>query len=208
MQESDYYRVGKNGVREMVAVDDPEDPFPETVLGAVSIKDVLLDLERFSIDPSHGGQISVELRDPYFPPAWSVNDSSSASLLVRDGPGENIVRNYYDSKYGPFKPDEPPKPSPPVVPVPTLTKYVAFNEVTLADTISQVAGPTSDKSTSEAENVRQVFKVCFPCCSIKMCNLKIENFNLDASSHCTPLCQLQWWLQYQHRCLSRRRIWY
>ena len=55
MQKSDYYRIGKNGVREMVAIEDPENPFPETVLGGISIKDVLLDLERFSIDPSHGG---------------------------------------------------------------------------------------------------------------------------------------------------------
>lgn len=160
MQKSDYYRIGKNGVREMVAIEDPENPFPETVLGGISIKDVLLDLERFSIDPSHGGQISVELRGPYCPPAWSVNDSSTASLLVRDGPGENIVRNYYDSKYGSFKPEEPPKPEPPVVPVPPLNKYVTFTEVTITDTISQVAGPVSDKSTSKTENVRQVFKVC------------------------------------------------
>jgi len=159
MYESDYYRLGRNGVREMVPVSDPEDPFPETVMGGISIKQVLLDLERFSIDPSHGGQISVRPRDPFCSPAWSINDSSSSSLLVRQGPGENIVANYYDSRHGPFQPEEPPRPVAPVVEVPELKKYVEFTTVTLTDTASQIAGPVAAKSTSEATNTRTVLKV-------------------------------------------------
>ena len=161
MHESDYYRVGRNGVREMVPVSDPSDPLPPTVMGGVLIYDFLLELEKFSADPSHGGQFSVEPRAPGATVAWSVHDSSS-TLPVHDGPGEHIVSDHYwfhGRVGGPASEVE----SAPEVPTPVLSKYVEYEKVIIADSFSQVSGVRSDKSTGETVNVRTVIKVSKIC---------------------------------------------
>lgn len=157
MHESDYYRVGRNGVREMVPVSDPADPLPPTVMGGVLIYDFLLELEKFSADPSHGGQFSVEPRAPGVAVAWSVHDSSS-TLPVHEGPGESIVSDHYwfHGRVGGPVSEAAPSPD---VPVPTLSKYVEYEKVVIADSSSQVSGSKSVKSTGETVNLRTVLKV-------------------------------------------------
>ena len=155
MHESDYYRVGRNGVREMVPVSDPADPLPPTVMGGVLIYDFLLELEKFSADPSHGGQFSVEPRAPGAAVAWSVHDSST-TLPVHEGPGEHIVSDHYANRSEGHAVEVEPSPE---VPVPALSKYVEFEKVVIADSFSQASGVKSDKSVGETVNIRAVLKV-------------------------------------------------
>ena len=135
-----------------MTVSDPHDPFPSTVFGGMAIGDYLLDLERFSSDPSFGGQIPTEPRDRYNVPAWSIHDESTRSLTVNscppDGVAPEVVR----------EPERVPLPSP-QVPVPLVSKYVDLVEVTLSDNIAQARGPASILSTSTTLETRKTFKV-------------------------------------------------
>ena len=143
----------------MVTVSDPTDPFPVSVLGGMPIEDLLLGLERFSADPSHGGQIPIERRDVHEFRAWSVNDSHDRSLVVHQGPGEDIVAQAIANRSPPRDPVREPAP---VVPVPLLAKYVNFETITVADACSQACGVGSVKSKGEIEiNTRTVVKVTF-----------------------------------------------
>ena len=156
LQDSELYRVGQAGVREMVAVSDPSDPFPVSVLGGIPIQDLLLDLERFSADPSFGGQIAIERRGKDAFRAWSVHDMSDRSLTVHQGPGEDIVAQAIDKRSPPRDPVREPAP---VVPVPVLAKYVNFTTVTLTDSSSQACGVGSERSTGESVSSRVAIKV-------------------------------------------------
>ena len=134
---------------------DPSDPFPTSVFGGVGIDQYLLDLERFSCDPSFGGQIPVAPRDHLMLPAWSVNDSSSKSLVVHEGPGENIVADAFRDRVRPVEVKHPR----PIVDTPLVSKYVELHEVEICETSAQIAGAHSNKSTSETSAPKKVFKV-------------------------------------------------
>ena len=140
-----------------MAISDPTDPFPSSVLGGIPIEEILLGLERFSADPSFGGQIAVERRGDNYPLAWSMNDSTDQSLTVHQGPGSDLLDRIVDSRVRPPVPVSEPAP---VVPVPVLSKYVAFRTVTIADTTSQARGVNSALTTTETLNTRTVIKVC------------------------------------------------
>ena len=170
MQETEFYQVGRNGVRDLVLVEDPSDPFPKTVFGGVSIDDYLIDLERFSADPSFSGQISVAPRDRYTLPAWSINDSSTPSLVVNDSQvPEDIVAATLNDRTDSVIQDviddvlhdaiqnalEPA----PVVPVPPLAKYVNLTEVEVKDAISQACGVKSPLSIGTSTEPRKIYKV-------------------------------------------------
>ena len=155
LQENDFYQVGKNGVRELVTSSDPSDPFPLSVFGGVGIEKYLNDLEQYACDPSFDGQIPVAPRDHLALPAWSVRDSSSRSLVVHEGPGENIVSDAIDRR---VRHEEVLEPRP-IVPTPVLNKYVEMIEVEISESSAQAAGVRSDKSVSETGPAKKVFKV-------------------------------------------------
>ena len=155
MQESDFYHVGKNGVRELVTSSDPSDPFPESVFGGIGIDKYLLELEQYSCDPSFGGQIPVAPREHFALPAWSVRDSSSRSLVVHEGPGENIVADAFDNR---VRHEEILHPRP-IVDTPIPGKYLEMTEVEIAESSAQAAGVKSSKTTSETGPAKKVFKV-------------------------------------------------
>ena len=165
LQESKLYQIGQDGVREMVPVPDPADPLPVSVLGGIPIEEILLDLERFSIDPSSGGQIAIERRSCIGTNAWSVHDSTDQSLVVLPGPGEDMVARAAERRAPPRDPAREPAP---IVRVPTISKYIALKTVSLSDSISQARGVSSELTTNETLNTRTVHKVGFHC-----------NFKLD-----------------------------
>ena len=156
LQDTDFYRVGKNGVREIVTISDPHDPFPSTVFGGVCIDEYLLDLERFSSDPSFGGQIPTEPRDRHVLPAWSVHDESTKSLIVHSCPPDGIVVDTVEEVESPAKITPPPQ-----VPIPVTAKYVDLVEVIISDQSSQARGPASDLSTSTTLKTRRTYKVIY-----------------------------------------------
>lgn len=129
-------------------------------------------MERFSCDPSFSGQIPIAPREKYSLPAWSVNDSSTRSLVVHEGPGENIVADAIDSR--PRVVDS--TPPAPVVLVPTLSKYVTMVEVEISDSQCQAAGTVSDKSTGETFVSRKVYKVNYMSCNIKQKGKQLESW--------------------------------
>ena len=156
LQDTDFYQVGRNGVREIVTISDPSDPFPATVFGGVNIDAYLLDLERFSSDPSFGGQIPTKARDRDTLPAWSITDASTHSLTVNSAPNnENIVSETIDARQAPSETHEPP----PQVPIPTIAKYVDLVEVMVSDNSSQARGAASELSTSTTLKTRRTYKV-------------------------------------------------
>ena len=140
----------------MVTVSDPTDPFPASVLGGIPIEELLLDLERFSADPSFGGQLAVERRGEAEQRAWSLHDSLDQSLVVHQGPGSDLLERTLENRVRPpIRVTEPA----PIVPVPTLAKYVTIRTVTISDAESQVCGVNSDRSTGRSLNTRTVAKV-------------------------------------------------
>ena len=170
MQETEFYQVGRNGIRDLVLVEDPSDPFPKTVFGGISIDDYLIDLERFSADPSFSGQIAVAPRDRYTLPAWSINDSSTPSLIVNESQvPEDIVATTLDARTDAVIQDiiddvlhdaiqDALEPTP-TVPVPSLAKYVTLTEVELKDATSQACGVASPLSIGTSTEPRKIFKV-------------------------------------------------
>ena len=134
---------------------DPTDPFPETIFGGLSTASVLLNWERYAMDPSFSGQVPVIPRDRASQPSWSIYDSDE-SLTVVSGPGEFPVNP--PSSHAASEVVARPT-SPPTVPIPVLAKYLTLETVELADTESQASGQVSAKSTSVTNNVRTVTKV-------------------------------------------------
>ena len=153
-------------------VEDPTDPFPKTVFGGVSIDQYLLELERFSSDPTFAGQISVAPRDRYTLPAWSINDSSTPSLVVNESEvPEDVVaatlnnrtNDMIDDVIGDVLHDamqDALEPAP-VVPVPLLSKYVTLTEVEVQDSYVVACGVNNPLSIGTSSAPRKIFKVSF-----------------------------------------------
>ena len=170
LQETEYYQVGRNGVRDLVLVDDPTDPFPRTVFGGVSIDQYLLELERFSSDPTFAGQIAVAPRDRYTLPAWSVNDSSTPSLVVNESEiPEDVVVATLNNRTNDMIDDviddvlhdaiqDALEPAP-VVPVPPIAKYVTLTEVEVQDSYVVACGVNSPLSIGTSSTPRKIYKV-------------------------------------------------
>ena len=130
----------------------------------------MLELERFSSDPSFAGQIAVAPRDRYTLPAWSVNGSSTPSLVVNESQiPEDIVAATLNNRTNDMIDDVVDKvlhdaiqdalePAP-VVPVPPLAKYVTLTEVEVQDFSAQACGVASPLSKGVSMPVRKLFKV-------------------------------------------------
>ena len=156
MHDSDFYQVGRNGVRDMVTIVDPADPLPKTVFGGVSSTVFISNLEKFTADPSHGGQFFVEPRSRYCLPAWSITSSSDRSLVVNECDVTDVADATAPRDARPFEPEKHPAPE---VPVPLLQKYVNLSKVTLADSSTQARGVSSDLTTCNTVNTRIMYKV-------------------------------------------------
>ena len=148
----------------------------------------LLELERFSSDPSYSGQISVAPRAKYVLPAWSVNGSSTPSLVVNESQvPENIVADTLNNRTNDMIDDviddvlhdaiqDALEPTPDV-PVPSVAKYVTLTEVEIQDFTAQACGAASALSKGTSTVPRKIFKVSFkvifcPCYTITIYKIR------------------------------------